>query len=228
MNAFIKSVIFGLYQYKMLLLLVSLVVQIVIPAFFVNKLHYQLVNHVTVIITLLTGFLIFEKSRKHKGFKFVMVLVVIAVLSSIIDLVIDQIAVFSYARFVVILLMYVLFFIHIFKDLGSRVLVNQDFIFGSIAGYLILGFIASLICYFLMQFYPDAIVFKTSNLVYHDYLYFAFITLTTVGYGDITAALPVGEAFSVVVALSGQLYLTITIGIIVGRYLSERAIKSGK
>jgi voltage-gated potassium channel Kch len=40
-----------------------------------------------------------------------------------------------------------------------------------------------------------------------DYIYFSFVTLTTVGYGDLTAAQSMGKMMAVSEALLGQLYL---------------------
>jgi len=47
-------------------------------------------------------------------------------------------------------------------------------------------------------------------------LYFSFTTLTTVGYGDLTAASNLGHTLSVTEALSGQIYLVTVVSVIVG------------
>lgn len=49
-----------------------------------------------------------------------------------------------------------------------------------------------------------------------DYLYFSYVTLTTVGYGDLTAVNGLGRALAVVEALVGQLYLVTVVGVLVG------------
>jgi hypothetical protein len=50
-----------------------------------------------------------------------------------------------------------------------------------------------------------------------DYLYFSFVTLTTTGYGDLTAAGGLGRAVAVLEALFGQLYLVTIVAVIVSR-----------
>ena len=40
-----------------------------------------------------------------------------------------------------------------------------------------------------------------------DYSYFSFVTLTTTGYGDLTAFTDVGRRFAVVEAMAGQIFL---------------------
>jgi hypothetical protein len=50
-----------------------------------------------------------------------------------------------------------------------------------------------------------------------DYLYFSFITQTTVGYGDLSAATNPGRACAVLEALIGQLYLVTVVALVVSR-----------
>jgi hypothetical protein len=50
-----------------------------------------------------------------------------------------------------------------------------------------------------------------------DYVYFSFSTITTTGYGDLTAASDLGRMFAVTEALVGQLYLVTVVAVLVGR-----------
>ena len=68
-----------------------------------------------------------------------------------------------------------------------------------------------------------------------DYLYFSFVTITTVGYGDFTAASGLGRALASLEALLGQVYLvTVVATIVVGhepgcasRHTGRRARRPG-
>lgn len=51
-----------------------------------------------------------------------------------------------------------------------------------------------------------------------DFLYFSVITLTTVGYGDLTPATAVGRTIAMTEALVGQLYLVSVVAAVVGRW----------
>ena len=55
-----------------------------------------------------------------------------------------------------------------------------------------------------------------------DYLYFSFVTITTVGYGDLTAAGGIGRMTAVTEAIFGQLYL-ITVVALVVQNLGQRS-----
>ena len=48
-----------------------------------------------------------------------------------------------------------------------------------------------------------------------DFLYFSYVTLTTVGYGDLTASTEFGRMLSVTEALLGQLYLVTVVAVLV-------------
>jgi hypothetical protein len=49
-----------------------------------------------------------------------------------------------------------------------------------------------------------------------DYTYFSFVTMVTVGYGDLTAEGGIGRALAVTEGLLGQIYLVTTVAALVG------------
>ena len=59
-----------------------------------------------------------------------------------------------------------------------------------------------------------------------DYSYFSFITITTVGYGDLTAAGNVGRMTASIEAVLGQLYLITVVALVVQNLGQERRFKN--
>ena len=55
-----------------------------------------------------------------------------------------------------------------------------------------------------------------------DFLYFSFVTLTTVGYGDLTAAGDFGRAIAAFEAMAGQLYLVTVVALLVSNMARAR------
>jgi Ion channel len=55
--------------------------------------------------------------------------------------------------------------------------------------------------------------------------YYSFTVLSTTGFGDLTPAIPVGQALAVVEMLVGQIYLVTVIGLLVGRVVGERTAR---
>jgi len=60
-----------------------------------------------------------------------------------------------------------------------------------------------------------------------DFLYFGFITLTTVGFGDITAVSPLTRSLVILISLAGPLYMTLLIAMLVGKFLSNPGAGTG-
>ena len=54
------------------------------------------------------------------------------------------------------------------------------------------------------------------------YFYFSFVTLTTLGDGDITPRTPPAQMLSVYEAIIGQLYLAVLMAMLLGMYLAHR------
>ena len=107
--------------------------------------------------------------------------------------------------------------------------VTLTIIINSINGYLLIGIlgtlllaIANIVQKFFFHIDTGAINFAGKAAAgFHDYLYFSFVTLTTLGYGDITPVSAFAKSLTIVIAITGQLYLTILIAMLVGKYLSR-------
>ena len=119
-----------------------------------------------------------------------------------------------------------LFFAHIVLNIGAYIRaerkVTMDVIFAASCAYLLLGMIFAESCYSLENLRPGS--FKASEPLGHDlwdFVYYSFVTLTTLGYGDIVAATKPARALAIVEAIIGQLYLAVLIGRLVGAYTAE-------
>ncbi len=84
---------------------------------------------------------------------------------------------------------------------------------GAVAVYLLIGITWSFIYQLIAQFLPGAFSFPQSMTAkpgeegYQASLtYFSYVTMTTLGYGDIVPVHPVARMFVIVEALIGQLY----------------------
>ena len=61
-----------------------------------------------------------------------------------------------------------------------------------------------------------------------NFYYYSFVTLTTMGYGDILAITKSARALSILEAITGQLYLAIMISRLVGLHASQSGMGKGK
>lgn len=93
---------------------------------------------------------------------------------------------------------------------SSRALGNR--IFGAIVLYLLLGLIWAVIYAILDATVPDAFAgHSPSDATLFGWGYFSLVTLTTVGYGDITPVARAARSLATLEALVGQLYPAIII-----------------
>ena len=104
--------------------------------------------------------------------------------------------------------------------------VTPTIILSAINAYLLLGVLSAVLLaianadMFASPTQTLGIGFSGPNApTFHDYLYFSFVTLTTLGYGDITPLAPLSRSVAVLVAITGQLYLAILVAMLVGKFL---------
>jgi hypothetical protein len=87
-----------------------------------------------------------------------------------------------------------------------------DRLFGAIVLYLLLGLMWGVLYSALEAHSPDAFSGHPGTAgTLTDWVYFSFVTLTTVGYGDITPVATSARSLAMLEALTGQLYPAIII-----------------
>jgi voltage-gated potassium channel len=99
-------------------------------------------------------------------------------------------------------------------------------IVGAIDGYLLLGIIGGALALVVESVSPGAFGFAPK--IYSGtsrYFYYSYITLATVGYGDVTPTVPAAQLLSVALGVAGQLYIATIIAVLVGKYLSRKPAK---
>jgi len=117
------------------------------------------------------------------------------------------------------------FFIYLsfllYGKVGRNKEVNLEVIFAAISGYLLLGLIGGFLFQGLELIMPHSfnLSYTTSNL--YDLNYLSFVTLTTLGFGDILPLNQAAKSLVVLLSLAGQLYLTILVAILVGKFLTR-------
>ena len=107
--------------------------------------------------------------------------------------------------------------------------VTAIIILNAINSYLLMGIIGSflfalteLVHHYILWYSTRAIQFATgSGKEFHDFIYFSFVTMTTLGYGDILPVSSMAKSVTLLVSISGQLYLTILVATLVGKLLSN-------
>ena len=103
--------------------------------------------------------------------------------------------------------------------------VDLNRVAGSICTYLIAGFIWTYLYIFQNLLVPGSFKGMTAEALDEklpELAYYSFVTLTTLGYGDITPATPYARALSNLEAIFGQFYIAILVAALVGIYIANR------
>lgn len=122
--------------------------------------------------------------------------------------------------------------IRLVKRFAVEPRVNDALLMGATAGYLHIGLTAGLVMSALETIQPGSFeplvvdaVEQGSVLAAAEAFsalnYYAFVCLTTVGFGDISPMLPLARMVSVTTSIAGPLYLAAVMGVLIGRFASN-------
>ncbi len=127
----------------------------------------------------------------------------------------------------------ILFFVYIIAISTIRISRSKDVssleFLRSVNIYFLIGIVGAIVFRAMYETDPSSInILDKDVLLSTDLVYFSFETITTLGYGDITPNSPMAKNVAVFLAFSGQLYLTMIIALLMGKYLKDNndAIKS--
>ncbi len=100
------------------------------------------------------------------------------------------------------------------SEYRERGVMTLHTMFGGLCLYLLLGifFANSLEA---VQSISNVSMLNPASDHTSDFLYFSFVSLTTTGFGDVTAATSLGRSFAITEALCGQIYLVTVVALIV-------------
>ena len=132
--------------------------------------------------------------------------------------------------------------------LSCEKFISAKVISGAVAGYLLLGIAGGLYFSVLETMVPGSFVstardhqgltlevFSRNSSEIPSWMldmsriyYFAFVSLTTVGYGDIVPMTPTAQMASVALSISGPLYLALVMGLLISRYTIQGDNQQGR
>jgi len=107
--------------------------------------------------------------------------------------------------------------------IGTKITVNR--LVGAVCVYLLLGTIWAFAYTLVNVISPDSFAglsVQEGRGWSSDWLYFSFVTMTTLGYGDIAPLSPTARALAYMQAIFGQFYIATLVAGLVGGFISER------
>ncbi|ARV09345.1 hypothetical protein BTO05_06725 [Winogradskyella sp. PC-19] len=118
--------------------------------------------------------------------------------------------------------------IEIVKQVWNAKDVGKNVILGLISGYISLGLLSFFLCLTIEIIYPNSFSGITTHAINigpsemsDSLMYYSYITLMTIGYGDILPITPIAQKAAIFIGLIGQFYLVVLTAIVVGKYINQ-------
>jgi voltage-gated potassium channel len=215
-----KSLVW-LEKNRFLVLLLSTILTLVLPAFFGSGMLSEVIFVTTLSFLFIQSTVVAEVRKSQK------LLIRIVVISMMVLIWLKPVGYDSIyidlvkLSFIVIFFIFVVTFLIRFISRSKKVDINV--LITSINIYLLAGIIGASLCLAFYQVYPDAYNFPAyiEYPVFAHFLYYSFITMSTVGYGDITPRIPETQTLAYLLSISGQLYVAIIIAFLIGKMLMQ-------
>ncbi len=113
---------------------------------------------------------------------------------------------------------------NILGTLAKRKHVNHETLTAAVSVYILFGLALSRIYWLLHIFDPHSfhiVIPQNATADQPDFLYYSFVVMTTVGFGDIVPVTKLARSITNVQAIMSVFYLTITISRLVSLYRSD-------
>ena len=122
-------------------------------------------------------------------------------------------------------LILLIFFLAITRKLLLGILhskrVTISVILGAVSVYLLLGLSGALLFQLIEIVYPGSFNVDVEFFNFYNMIYFSFVTMSTLGYGDILPMTAEARSVAILVSITGQLFLAILMAMLVGKFLAD-------
>ncbi len=210
------------YEHRHPIFFAGLLLFFILPEIIETLFFIQLKFPLIISVLIFSSILIIHTSKKKRLLTYSMVFVLIAFIFIWIFYenndsmkILSFILLFCYFSFITYFL---------FQDIVQSKKVNASVIFGAFAGYFLIGVLFFFIFSLLDFYYPDTINVDTQAKTGIDHMiYFSFVTLTTIGYGDFAPISTLGQKVVILEGLFGQFYIAAVMATIVGKFLNTNS-----
>ena len=212
-------------KYRFETFLISFCLLVFGSLFFPHRLFESLLEPVFLILNLSAGFAIIYRLEQWR--RFLSVLFVSTLVFELVDFIfgLEDYTYLQVILFALIASYYLVVTLAIIREVWHTQEVTRNVIFGVMGGYLALGVISFFMFLGIEMADPGSFSgLDTTNPTTQNQslLYMAYITLMSIGYGDMLPNTQIAQKATILVGLSGQFYIVIITGIVVGKYINQQ------
>ncbi|MEW7290294.1 ion channel [Aquimarina sp. 2304DJ70-9] len=225
-NYWSKSMLEKLYSYRFELFLFSQIVILFGSLIFRGDFFEIIISPLLFLINLAAGVLLISKKKKLTWF-FIVLLMVSGVVFGADLLEIQNDRFFAFLNMGTYFLFYTIVTFEIIQQIWETKIVNKNVIFGLISGYIALGLISFFVCLSIELANPGSFQGLNANMdesqsFTERIMYYSYITLMTIGYGEIVPVTSLAQKAAILIGMLGQFYLVILTAIVVGKYINQK------
>ena len=99
--------------------------------------------------------------------------------------------------------------------------ITGDMIMGAICVYFLMGLIWAFVFSTMEILQPGSFNMAQGQVGQSAFTYYSYVTLTTLGYGDITPISAPAKSLAILEAITGQLYIAVLIARMVGIHIAQ-------
>ena len=130
-------------------------------------------------------------------------------------------------NFLAKILLILFFMVRVFKfiiQVSQKSDVNSLIIVEAVNGYMLMGIGFGVLFSLVITAFPGSFNFTASvtGADYFDPIYYAFVSMTTLGYGDLLPLNPFAKSMALLVALCGQFYMVTVMAFLIGKLLTQK------
>lgn len=201
-------------------LLISMLLMIGLKPFLNDLIEAVLLADIFIFTILLSG--AYALSKTPKAFRFSCFIVFIILFLRAIHYSIGDIQELHILELMLTMIFIMQILLMIIGHLMREQEITADIVMGGACAFVLFGFVWGFAYYLLDILQPHSFT-RTNplNNEVSDYIYFSFVTVTSLGYGDILPVTQQARGLSVLEAIIGQLYLAIMISRLVSLHISN-------
>lgn len=120
-------------------------------------------------------------------------------------------------------LFFLITLVRLLTQLARAPRVTLAVLSGAAAGYVLLGCLGGLVATLIESAEPGSFSLGAMPIdgeIYDRLLYFSFVTIASLGYGDVLPVSAPAQRLAILLSLSGTFYLSLLLGLLLGRYIS--------
>jgi hypothetical protein len=129
-----------------------------------------------------------------------------------------------YISFITNVFFFIIIVVRLIIQIAANKSVSASVILESINGYLLMGLMFTTLVTILQQYNPMSFGFAENSVKdFQEMIYYTYVTMSTLGYGDISPITPEAKSLGILISISGQLYIAVIIALLVGKVAGAKS-----